>query len=437
MKTRIISATAALLAVLILASCGIENRESNVTLPVGGTPSDRTGSEDSSRIPDETEPADRGGKISFIAAGDNIVHECVYLDAAAVAKKQGKQGYDFTGMYENLVPDISAADIAFVNQEGPVCPDYAPVGYPNFNAPAEIGSALSGAGFDIVNIANNHMLDMDGEARGGGLKKSIDFWKSVDGVTLLGGYESQSDYDALRYVEKNGIRIALLSYTYGTNGAISAGSGSCVVPIISDSTIQRQMKKARETADFVIAYVHWGTESTLSSKNMTYDEIIAAGYATAFAPTAEQKRVAALLAREGADVILGGHSHTLQPVEWIENVTGGKTLVSYSLGNFVSTQLTVQNLVGGMLTFDIERGDDGKVTAKNPKLIPTMCHYSSDSSKTDSLGLALRYGVKMYRLSDYSTSLAAAHGASSYGKFTVDDLWSYVYGAVDKEFIAK
>lgn len=437
MKIRIISAVAALLAVLTLASCGVEDRESNVTLPVGGTPSERDESNNSSRAPNETKPADRSGRISFIAAGDNIVHECVYLDAAAVAKKQGKSGYDFTGMYENLVPDISAADIAFVNQEGPVCPDYAPVGYPNFNAPSEIGSAIKGAGFDIVNIANNHMLDMDGEARGGGLKKSIDFWKSVDGVTLLGGYESQSDYDALRYVEKNGIRIALLSYTYGTNGSISVGSGSCVVPIISDSVMTAQVKKARETADFVIAYVHWGTESTLSAKNMTYDEIVSAGYATAFAPTAEQKRVAALLAREGADVILGGHSHTLQPVEWIENGMGGKTLVSYSLGNFVSTQLTVQNLVGGMLTFDIVRGSDGKVTAENPKLIPTMCHYSSDPGKTDSLGLALRYGVKMYRLCDYSASLSVSHGASSYGKFTLDDLWSYVYGAVDKEFIAK
>ena len=190
------------------------------------------------------------------------------------------------------------------------------------------------------------------------------------------------------------------------------------------------------TADFVIAYVHWGTESTLSSANMTYDEIVAAGYATAFAPTAEQKRVAALLAECGADVILGGHSHTLQPVEWIENGSR-KTLVSYSLGNFVSTQLTVQNLVGGMLTFDIVRGRDGTVTAENPKLIPTMCHYSTDSSKTDSLGLALRYGVKMYFLSDYTDSLAASHGALSYGDFTVKDLWDYVHGAVEKEFVAK
>jgi poly-gamma-glutamate synthesis protein (capsule biosynthesis protein) len=427
--------SAAILLSLCLSSCGIETRESSVTLPVGGAPGENDdGTEQTAGETEEAEAEE--GKVTFLAAGDNIIHECVYLDAAETAESKGESGYDFDDMYESLADTVSSADIAFINQEGPVCSDYAPSGYPNFNAPDEIGGALSGVGFDIVNIANNHMLDMDGDSKGGGLKKSIEFWKTVDGVTLLGGYESEEDYDSLRYVEKNGIRIALLSYTYGTNGSISAGSGGCVVPVISDSDIVRQAAKARETADFVIAYVHWGTESTISSANMSYDEIVAAGYNTAFSPTDEQRRVASLLAENGVDVILGGHSHTLQPVEWIEN-DDRRTLVSYSLGNFLSTQLTVQNLVGAMLTFDIVRGDGGTVTAENPKIIPTVCHYSTDASRTDSLGLALRYGVKMYRLSDYGSELAAAHGAQSYGKFTVDDLWSYVYGAIDGEFISK
>lgn len=145
----------------------------------------------------------------------------VFTDAAkrasALAATDGyAEKYYFTSMFDGVKETVSRADLAFVNFECPIAGDgYGALGYPNFNAPKAAGDAVAALGFDIVNIANNHMLDMDGITTG--LKNTADYWRSKDLLTV-GGY-TKSDYDELRVIEKNGISIAFLSYTYGTNGS--------------------------------------------------------------------------------------------------------------------------------------------------------------------------------------------------------------------------
>ena len=126
-------------------------------------------------------------KITFLAAGDNLMHESVYLDAEARAAAKGETGYDFTDMYGASVTElVSNADIAYVNQEGPMDPNSDPSGYPAFNAPSADGDTLVDMGFNVINLANNHMLDK-GET---GLQGTIDYWKTKN-VTSIGGYEGE------------------------------------------------------------------------------------------------------------------------------------------------------------------------------------------------------------------------------------------------------
>lgn len=350
-------------------------------------------------------------RITFAAAGDNIIHEAVFTDAKRIAAAQvstggAAQDYAFSPMYAGLAALIGGADLAYVNHESPISSRYSVKGYPDFNSPVDAGRDLLAVGFDIINIANNHMLDM-GEA---GLNDSVAYWNSTDAKAVLGACSRQNyDADNLQMVEIDGVKIAFLSYTTFVNWAhaneLSANSAH-VVPYAKDADIKRQMALARESgADLIFVSMHWGDEGK-------------------FQPNAEQKRLAQLLADEGADVILGSHSHNIQPVQWLNGKNGNRTLVSYSTGNLISTMLYSYYMVGGILTFDIvcETGSDPYID--NVVFVPTVTHYSMTR---DSLAL--------YRLSDYTPELVKAHGAQLNGAFTYDTLVRYVTDTVPAEFL--
>ncbi len=349
-------------------------------------------------------------RLTFVAAGDNIIHEAVFTDAkkraATYVSTGGKtQAYAFAPMYAGLTPLIAGADLAYVNHETPISSSNAILGYPDFNSPADAGHDLLAVGFDIVNIANNHMLDM-GER---GLDESIAFWQSTDAVLLGGVSRANPDADNLRIIERDGIKIAFLSYTTLINWShvndLSATSQH-VVPYAKDADIKRQMQAARESgADLIFVAMHWGDEGQ-------------------FTPNAEQKRLAQLLADEGADAILGSHSHNIQPVEWRTGRDGNRTLVCYSTGNLISTMLYSYYMVGGLLTFDIvaEPGKDAYLD--NVVFVPTVTHYSMN-----------RDGLALYRLSDYTEDLVRAHGAQKNGAFTLATLNKYVTDTIPAEFL--
>ena len=368
----------------------------------------------------ETEPpvVDTKKVIKFVAVGDALIHSAIYREAQTFAQsKPGYSGdYYFNSMYEHIADEIKAADIAFVNHEAPIAKTYIS-GYPNFNAPSESGDALVELGFNVVNIANNHMFDSDGRTTG--YADTIDYWKTKK-VLQIGGYESQADYDNIRIMNVDGVNIAFLAYTFGANSGTYMNSASVnagyVTPYIKDATLIRHIEAAKEKADLVFVSVHWGNENV-------------------FQPSAEQKRVAKLIADNGADVIIGHHSHTVQPVEWITGKNGNKTLCVYSLGNLISGMLSTKNMLGGLMTFDIVK-EDGKISIENPVFKPLMCHYDiADFSKKDPEGNPLRTGFKVYMLEDYTEELAKKHGTQNYGKFTLSTLYGYAKDTVSSEFL--
>ncbi len=328
-------------------------------------------------------------RISFLAAGDNVIHPCIYIDARNRATDETRP-YNFKPMYADVTDYIASFDLSFINQETLMCGDgYQLSGWPNFNSPQDLGRDLRDVGFDIINIANNHTLDK-GSA---GYKATLDFYNSeeMSSVTTIGGYYSREDFDHIRTVEKEGITIALLSYTYGTNGHALPSKSELVIPYINESDIIRQAKIAEEIADITVCSIHWGIEHHTS-------------------PSAEQRSVAKLLSENGVDVILGHHPHVLQPIEIIETAKGS-TLCIYSLGNILSAMENWQNMVGGFFTFDIVRCVEGDVTFDNPKFTPTAFFYGPSY-----------YNSHLYFLKDYTTEKAKTHGTGKlYGSYASPD----------------
>ena len=399
-----------LLLMFCLYGCGKEQ------LPAPTDDTAQTGQTEATLAPLKTEgltPAvPTETRIRFAAAGDNIAHDSVIATAAALAQ-DGKK-YDFTAVYAGIAELISSADLAFVNQEAPVGGEELGIsGYPNFNAPHEMVEGLIDAGFDIFNIANNHMLDK-GEK---GYANTIEYFNGLP-VTTIGGY-TKSDYDNIRTIECKGMRIALLGYTtlinYAHQNDVSASS-AYVVPYADEANIKRQVALAKDCADVVIVSFHWGTEDV-------------------FTVTAEQRKYAQLCADLGVDVVLGHHPHVVGGVEYLTGESGSKTLVAYSLGNLCSTMLYGKNMVGEILTFDIVRDADGIITVENAVVEPVVSHYKTDTSRKDSQGLAVRYDSRVYLMRDYTEALAAEHGANNWGKFTFADLKKLITDNTAPEFL--
>ena len=367
---------------------------------------DKVRGDETSESLDEIEPNDpyMGVNIRFVAAGDNLIHPNIYIDAGmrAAADSDPDNEYDFLPMYSEVSDFIANADIAFINQETVMAgAEYGYSGWPCFNAPRQLGIDLVTLGFDIVNIANNHMLDKGTS----GLKSTIEFWNS-EPVTLLGGYLDEEDSHTVRVVEKDGVKIAFLSYTYGTNGIVKDPASPLVVPYIDDSVILSDMEKARALGDILIVSIHWGDENTQT-------------------PNAEQYRLAKMISEAGADVILGHHSHTLQPIEWIDNGNGGRTLCIYSLGNFVSGMARPVNQVGGFLSFTICSDGEGGLMIDSPEFTPTVFYYGMDW-----------YGTHLYFLENYTSDIASRHGVQISGyTLSPDDAKAFVTNVMTEEFL--
>ncbi len=366
-------------------------------------------------VPEKEPETDGETRLTFLAAGDNIIHGNVYLDAENRAKNGEK--YNFTDMYDGIADAVKAADIAFINQETPICGDSLGIyGYPNFNSPEAVGDTLIELGFDIVNVANNHTLDMKER----GYRGTLDYWDArSDEITMIGGYRSKADYENIRVIEKDGISIALLSYTYGTNGMFLPVSSELMIPsmdsrdkdCITKDEIVRMVKKADGLADLVFVVMHWGEENyfTLSSS---------------------QKTLSTAITEAGADVIIGMHPHVIQDMEWKTASDGSETLVIYSLGNLINTQYDNQNLVGGIVTFDIVKDKNGNITIEDPVYNPTVTHYNKD-----------RLGLQVYFMQDYTEELVKLHGNPSYGTTAAKKIWtmekirSFATDNVSEEFL--
>lgn len=339
--------------------------------------------------------------FSFIAAGDNMAYYGNVRDAANNAKGTDKK-YDFTPSYTTIKPIVEQYDLAFINQEVLMCGEgYDFSYYPRFNAPQELGDAVVDAGFDIIGMANNHMLDK-GER---GLLATLDYWEKQR-VILTGAYRNREDFENITVIEQNGITIALLSFTDWTNG-ISLPEGSDIfIPYTDKELIAAKVAEAENLADITIVSMHWGTEFSFKVNDL-------------------QKEVAKIICENGGDVILGHHPHVIQPIEWIESGEN-KTLCVYSLGNFMSEMETGAKILGGMISFDVEKlGEDGKAEVKNVLFTPTVFDYTKSF-----------YNNHIFLLEEYTDEQARAHGIAYYGNHTtLDTLKKYVTDTISAEFL--
>lgn len=369
---------------------------SRENLPVGAVGDPEPSPDSQPRETPTPEPTPEP-EITLIMVGDILLHTPV---AESGLREDGS--YDFSAVFSHTKEEISAADLALVNQEVILGGTELGIsGYPAFNAPYELGDTLVDAGFDVVLHATNHALDKGAK----GILNCITFWKNTyPDIAVLGIHDSAEDQDEIYVYEQDGMKIAILNYTYGTNGIpLPQGMDYAVDQLTGLDRIADDLQRAEELADFTIVCPHWGTEYRLTQDS-------------------RQETLTQFFRENGADLVLGTHPHVIEPVAWvteegiqtcdlIEQETDQGSilmgtdipegmLVYYSLGNFVNwtsgTGDGVANrMVGGMAMVTLGRGEDGTVSIKEYGIEPLVCHVEDG-----------RDGVTVYPLSEYTEELA-------------------------------
>ncbi len=283
------------------------------------------------------DPETTAKTLSILFIGDIMGHDEQIWSAEN--RETGK--YDFDTVFSFIKPVISEADLAVANFEVTLAgPPYS--GYPRFSSPEELAVACKNAGIDFFGLANNHCIDRGKK----GILSTISKLDSL-GISHTGTFGNADLRDSLypSIVVNEGISLALLNYTYGTNG-ISVPD-PVIVNMLEMNAIAGDIEKARNKgADLIVLLMHWGTE---------YDTI----------PSEDQTKMADFLFSRGADLIIGSHPHVLQKMLWIKgnNEMEDKILV-YSLGNFVSNQRKPKTDGGAMVRIDFSSAD-GKLAIKN------------------------------------------------------------------------
>lgn len=268
----------------------------------------------------------------IVFAGDAMQHQR-QIDVAM----QPDGSIDYSSYFTSLRPYISSADFAVVNLETPL--GGAPYsGYPMFCAHDNYVDALTGAGFNLMMSANNHILDR----RDRGVLRTIRTFESK-GVPYLGVYRNRAHRDSVLPMihDINGFKVAFLNYTYGTNGITK--KSDIEIDYIDRDLIASDIRKARSKgAEIIAACIHWGDEYKLL-------------------PNASQKSLAKFLADSGVELIIGGHPHVIQPMELkINEATGKPCFTVYSLGNFISAMRTTDTRGGAMARVKLARDVFGR-----------------------------------------------------------------------------
>ena len=371
--------TALLTALLLLGGCGAQENE-QTSDPAPETP---TQQEQQAEAPQtepqpepekeqqpEAEPEPENIILRLTAVGDNLLHNTISFDS----RLDG--GYDFMPVYQGIAHKIEGSDLAIVNQEVPL--DGTVGSYPTLSAPVEAADALKAVGFHVATLANNHMADK-GAA---GLQATIEALEAR-GIHTVGAHAA--DMPGYIMVEKQGIRIGILSYTYGTNSGL--GDKNWTIDRMDTDKIRADVEVVRPQCDFLIAAMHWGEE---------YQK----------APSKGQQAMAQTLADLGIDLIIGSHPHVMQPAAWLTGSTGNETLCVYSLGNFISDQREQDRMIGALLTCELIFAPDGSFLGYQTAELDGVITHCTWGSKNFAL----------YMLEDYTEALAAEHGLHKHQK---------------------
>lgn len=289
----------------------------------------------------------------IMANGDLLYHDIVYISA-----KKADGTYDFHENFEYVKPWLKQADLVLGDFEGTVNKDHYLAGYPLFNAPGEVMDAIKDAGYQVLDLAHNHILDSQIE----GVVSTADAIEKA-GMTPVGVYTHEPrDKAPIVIKEVNGIKVAILAYSYGFNGIeqnISKEDYNRYLSDLDEDKMKAEIERAEKEADITVIMPQMGVEYQIE-------------------PTEEQKKLYHKMIDWGADIIFGGHPHVVEPAETVEK-DGDKKLIIYSMGNFISNQRieTMQDVETAKWT---ERGvlmdvtikkKSGKTTIETAKAHPT------------------------------------------------------------------
>jgi len=311
----------------------------------------------------------------IMANGDLLYHDIIYISA-----KKADGTYDFHENFEYVKPWLKQADLVLGDFEGTVNKDHYLAGYPLFNAPGEVMDAIKDAGYQVLDLAHNHILDSQIE----GVVSTADAIEKA-GMTPVGVYTHESrDKAPLVIKEVNGIKVAILAYSYGFNGieqSISQEDYNRYLSDLDEDKMKAEIERAEKEADITIIMPQMGVEYQIE-------------------PTEEQKKLYHKMIDWGADIIFGGHPHVVEPAETVEK-NGDKKLIIYSMGNFISNQRieTMQDVENAKWT---ERGVLMDVTIKKKSgktTIETAQAHPSWVSRTPKGG----YSPEGYPLYLYQT----------------------------------
>ena len=263
-------------------------------------------------------------EISFLFMGDFMQH-----GPQIKAAKDSNGNYNYEHYFEYTESLIKEVDFAIANLEVTLAgKPYS--GYPRFSAPDAYAVAIKDAGFDVLTTANNHSND-----RGSlGLIRTIRILDSLN-IKHLGTYqdsiEKNENYPLI--IEKNGIKVGLLNYTYGTNGLETQYPN--IVNMIDEKKILKDIRLCKQKqVDKIIAIAHWGKEY------LSF-------------PDQYQKRWGEWMFSNGIDIIIGGHPHSVQPAEYRKSNLNQDQLIIWSLGNIVSNQRKEHTDGGSSLQFSL------------------------------------------------------------------------------------
>ena len=340
--------------------------------------------------------------IHMAAMGDMLAHDTIIANA-----KTG-DSYDFAKYFKNIRSSYQTANLIFCDQEGLSSGEtYGISGYPSFNAPTKFSTDLqSSAGCNLINLANNHMGDKGVAAT----NATIDVWTKLQPLAVSGANKNTADQEKVSFAEVDGIKIGFVAFAdFNNNNATPSYS----INIYNESLVRQLIAEARANADVVIVSMHWGVEDS---------SVV----------SADQQNKANLLSSLGVDVIIGTGPHVLQKVQIITRADGGETLVWYSLGNMLSSQLNLKELIGGIATFDITKTTANKITIDNIAFTPTYMHYEWTSTQAANGDLLARKNAMIYLLSTAADPLSR-----SLLNTTVADQKQYVIDTLGSEVTVK
>jgi poly-gamma-glutamate synthesis protein (capsule biosynthesis protein) len=342
----------------------------------------------------EVEEVKEPEHVDLLMIGDVLVHKPVYTSGI---QEDGTLNYDH--FFINIQDDLDEAEIKIVNQETILGgTELGFSSYPCFNSPQEIGDAEAKAGFNVILHATNHSMDKGFTA----INNTINFWREkYPEIKMIGLNLNEEEQNNIQIYEQNGFKIALLNYTYGTNGIPLPSDKPYLVNLLDKDKVTNDILKAKEEADFVVVLPHWGTEYQ-------------------YGPDTLQQEYTQLFSDLGVDLVIGTHPHVLENIEVITNDEGHEMLVFYSLGNYVSGQNKKDRVIGGMAKVSIEKDyETNECYITEYELDPVITQQGE---------------YTVYKLEDYNDELANQNrirnqsGCSDFNMEYINDKCSEILG---------